>query len=140
MSNDQATRRVEGKTITLDAFSNALQREAHVLQRNPNLLWQQLYNRLQWEDSGNKGAISKLIDSEFNRRISSGAGPWLHNKSRNLESEAFTRLFIGHVPDRFGPRHRAAHGRACALSCGAWASLRSASRTRARTARRARAR
>jgi hypothetical protein len=29
----------------LDAFFQALNREAHVLTRHPELLWQQLYNR-----------------------------------------------------------------------------------------------
>jgi hypothetical protein len=33
----------------LETFSRALRREAHVLTQHPNLLWQQLYNRLQWE-------------------------------------------------------------------------------------------
>jgi len=34
---------------TLDAFSRALNREGHVLTQHPDLLWQQMYNRLQWE-------------------------------------------------------------------------------------------
>ena len=33
----------------LQAYSRAMQREAHVLTQHPDLLWQQLYNRLQWE-------------------------------------------------------------------------------------------
>ena len=33
----------------LKSFSRALTREAHVLTQQPDLLWQQLYNRLQWE-------------------------------------------------------------------------------------------
>jgi hypothetical protein len=34
----------------LAAFRRALAREMHVLRRQPRLLWQQLHNRLQWED------------------------------------------------------------------------------------------
>ena len=37
---------------SLGAFSKALNRETHVLSQHPNLLWQQLYNRLQWEVEG----------------------------------------------------------------------------------------
>ena len=32
----------------LQAFEKAFQREAHNLTPHPDLLWQQLYNRLQW--------------------------------------------------------------------------------------------
>jgi hypothetical protein len=38
LSNDQRA--------VLQAFSRALAREAHVLSRDPDLLWQQLYNHL----------------------------------------------------------------------------------------------
>ncbi len=39
---------------TLGAFSSALNQEAHVLTRNPEILWQQMYNRLQWEGEDTK--------------------------------------------------------------------------------------
>lgn len=35
--------------LVLNAFSRTMQRETHVLTHQPDLLWQQLYNRLQWE-------------------------------------------------------------------------------------------
>ena len=38
----------------LHAFSRALGREVHVLTGHPELLWQQLYNRLQWEGEGDQ--------------------------------------------------------------------------------------
>ena len=42
----------------LGAFSRALQREAHVLTRHPELIWQQMYNRLQWEGEVANQAIA----------------------------------------------------------------------------------
>ena len=42
----------EAQLDVLGAFSKALNRETHVLSQHPNLLWQQLYNRLQWEVEG----------------------------------------------------------------------------------------
>ena len=36
--------------LVLAAFRRAVAREMHVLRHQPGLLWQQLYNRLQWED------------------------------------------------------------------------------------------
>jgi len=37
-------------SVLLTAYRRALVQEMHVLRRQPGLLWQQLYNRLQWED------------------------------------------------------------------------------------------
>lgn len=34
----------------LTAFSRTLERDVHALTRQPDLLWQQMYNHLQWED------------------------------------------------------------------------------------------
>ena len=38
----------------LKAFVRAIKREMHILTQEPDLLWQQLYNRLQWEGRGSK--------------------------------------------------------------------------------------
>ena len=38
------------RRTTLELVARALGREAHVLADNPSLVWQQLHNRLQWED------------------------------------------------------------------------------------------
>jgi hypothetical protein len=43
----------------LDAFDRMIVRESHTLSRWPELTWQQLHNRLQWED----GAISRLLSA-----------------------------------------------------------------------------
>ena len=83
----------------LAVFSRALSREAHVLKDHPGLLWQQLYNRLQWEDGTMDGPISKVISPEARRRTSSGIKPWLHNKCRTNESPALIRVFSGHTAE-----------------------------------------
>ena len=46
-NNDQVQLRT--KKTTLAVFARTLQREAHVLKDRPDLLWQQLFNRLKWE-------------------------------------------------------------------------------------------
>jgi hypothetical protein len=38
------------RQATLEAFARAIDHEAHVLSVRPDLVWQQLYNRLQWEE------------------------------------------------------------------------------------------
>ena len=53
----------------LAAFRRALAREMHVLRRHPGLLWQQLYNRLQWEDE----PVRAVLAPEFERRSAPGA-------------------------------------------------------------------
>ena len=78
---------------TLNAFSRALTREAHVLTAQPDLLWQQLYNRLQWED----GTAAKLVDTEREERRTSDARPWLRLKTPYWESEALIRTLEGHT-------------------------------------------
>jgi hypothetical protein len=50
--------------MRLDAFERALRREIHNLSRRPELLWQQLHNRLQWEDE----RVSDLLEPERARR------------------------------------------------------------------------
>src|SRR5450759_1000680 len=77
---------------TLGAFSRALGREAHVLIKQPDLLWQQLYNRLQWEGPPLAGRLS----TERERRSRPGAHPWIHRYSRLRESEALVRTLTGH--------------------------------------------
>jgi hypothetical protein len=48
--------------LVLEAFGKALGREAHNLTRWPDLLWQQLYNRLQWADGPEKaGAVNEVL-------------------------------------------------------------------------------
>jgi len=73
---------------TLRAFSRALLREAHVLTRQPDLLWQQLYNRLQWAGPPLAGHLA----AERERRTR----PWINRYTHLEESEALIRTFTGH--------------------------------------------
>jgi hypothetical protein len=56
---------------TLGTFSRALGRETHVLTRQPELLWQQLHNRLQWEGKEAKQSLA----SELARLVGIDFGP-----------------------------------------------------------------
>ena len=51
MAGEKDLRIIEQGEV-LHTFAKALNRETHVLSQHPNLLWQQLYNRLQWEVEG----------------------------------------------------------------------------------------
>jgi hypothetical protein len=46
------------RQATLEAFARAIDHEAHVLSERPDLLWQQLYNRLQWEEEPALGVLA----------------------------------------------------------------------------------
>ena len=55
----------------LAAFARALQQEAHTLVRRPDLIWQQLHNRLQ----SSSGPIQQILAVELERRGVPGALP-----------------------------------------------------------------
>ena len=85
---------------TLKAFGRALGRESHVLTQQSDLLWQQLYNRLQWEDGSKKdGPITEVITPELRERSKPGARLWLHSLARFRESEALVRTITGHADE-----------------------------------------
>ena len=84
--------RLSDRTI-LGAFSRAIAREAHVLTRSPDLLWQQLYNRLQWEGEETKQAL----ETELAQRSAPGARPWLRLNTPYRESTALIRILEGHT-------------------------------------------
>ena len=77
----------------LVAFSRALQRETHVLQDHPDLLWQQMYNRLQWEGE----EVGQVMASELARRSTPGARPWLRLNTSHREAQALVRTLTGHT-------------------------------------------
>jgi WD40 repeat protein len=83
---------VEHKT-TLKAFARALTREAHVLTQQPDLLWQQLYNRLQWASE----PVGRMLVPELTRRCKPGAEPWIKNRTPPRESESLIRTLSGHA-------------------------------------------
>lgn len=49
MTTAAPARSIEVSAEILGAFERAVSREVHNLARGPELVWQQLYNRLQWE-------------------------------------------------------------------------------------------
>ena len=90
-SPDAASRGDPGPVLA--AFGRALVRETHVLCRHPQLLWQQLYNRLQWEDE----PVAAVLEPEFKRRSVPGVTPWLRTRTRSRESQALLRTLAGHT-------------------------------------------
>jgi WD40 repeat protein len=87
-SNDVAGS--EGRGGALAAFRRALGREAHNLMRRPDLLWQQLYNRLQWEED----AVGKILAREHSSRTASASKPWMSIRTPFRESEALVRTLL----------------------------------------------
>lgn len=88
--------RTEQRTV-LEAFSRTLAREAHNLVQWPELLWQQMYNRLQWaDDRDTEGLLQRMLQAELAERQQRGARSWLHLLTQPGESEALIRTFMGH--------------------------------------------
>jgi WD40 repeat protein len=84
--------------LVLEAFGKVLGREAHNLTPHPDLLWQQMYNRLQWVDGPEKdGVVSRVLAPEFEEHSKPGARLWLHSLTRLHESEALIRTLTGHT-------------------------------------------
>ena len=77
----------------LEAFSRAWRREAHVLSERPGLVWQQMYNRLQWEGDPTIG----LLEPQLRGRSAPGATPWIRTRTRPRESDALRLTLTGHT-------------------------------------------
>jgi WD40 repeat protein len=77
----------------LGTFSRNLNREAHILINHPNLLWQQLFNRLQWEEE----QVQKSLAAGFQCHTAQGAQPWMRTRTRPQESRALNRTLEGHT-------------------------------------------
>jgi len=87
----------EQKTI-IEAFGRVLSQELHNIRERPEILWQQMYNRLQWvDDEGGDRPVSQVIAPEFKKRTSQGAKRWLHLKTRFRESTALRLVLKGHT-------------------------------------------
>ena len=80
-------------TEVLTAYARALRREAHFLTRAPELTWQQLHNRLQWEGD----ELATRLASERQRRSRPDATPWMRLATPLRESEALQRTLTGHT-------------------------------------------
>jgi len=84
----------------LKAFRKTLLQELHNLKEQPELLWQQMFNRLQWIDKEKEcGAINEIIEPEFRRRKTNPLRPWAHNIIRPRESEAILMTLTGHTDE-----------------------------------------
>jgi hypothetical protein len=81
------------RSAVLAAFRRGLTREAHLLVRDPTLLWQQLFNRLQCEGE----AVCVVLAPALERRSRPDAAPWLRTRMRFRESEALIRTLAGHT-------------------------------------------
>ena len=90
--NDQMSPVIRQRKI-LNSFSRALQRESHVLSRHPDLLWQQLQNRLQWEQKEVFSVAEQQINpgSELNRDI------WFKLKTPYRQSDELGHTLQGHT-------------------------------------------
>lgn len=78
----------------LEAFSRAVDRETHGISHRPDLLWQQLFNRLQWEQEPVPGLLEPAL--ELRSACLSGASPWLRSRTRPRESKALLATFADH--------------------------------------------
>jgi WD40 repeat protein len=88
---DSGTSR-SGLREVVEAYGRALGREAHVLAGQPELTFQQLHNRLQWEGA----VVEERLAPERERRSGPGERPWFRALTRFPESEALVRTLVGH--------------------------------------------
>ena len=80
------------RLAALGAFGRALQREAHILRQRPEIVWQQLYNRLQWEDE----PVTRLLARELEDRSRPGSEPWFRLRTSDGESSELARTLVVH--------------------------------------------
>lgn len=81
------------KQKVISAFAQALNRETAILGRYPHLLWQQVYNRLQWADE----EVVEALKDTYKQRSQPGAKPWFRLRTLPHESTALIRTFTGHT-------------------------------------------
>ncbi len=86
------------QTAVLATFERALRAESHYLSGEPALLWQQLFNRLQWEDD----PVPDVIREEMARRSRPGAAPWIRGRTPFAESRALLRTLEGRIDEVYG--------------------------------------
>jgi len=80
------------RAAALTVYRRALARELHVLRRDPELVWQQLHNRLQWEGR----SVEERLASERERRSGPGVTPWIRALTPLGESQTLIRTLAGH--------------------------------------------
>jgi len=92
--------RTEQKTV-LEAFRKVMGQELHNLREQPDILWQQMYNRLHWinREDGN-GLISGIIKPVLENRSIPGSEPWFRLKNALVESES---VILATIKDQGNP-------------------------------------
>ena len=83
----------DDRLAALMAIDRALRRDSHVLRERPEILWQQLYNRLQWEGE----EVGARLAAERQRRSHVRAAPWMRLRTSLRESESLLRTLTGHT-------------------------------------------
>lgn len=71
----------------LEVFDRAVGREAHFLSDRPAILWQQLYNQLQWNGDPR---VVRALAAERAKRSQPGAPIWLRSRRRVPQSPQMT--------------------------------------------------
>ena len=109
------------KRATLGVIAQSIGRKPHALLQRPDLLWQQLYNRLQWEPD----PLPLLLAPELARRSAPESVPWVRTRTPFRESASLLRTLASQSPGDGRPTfHRAATPggvRCCACSPdGSW--------------------
>jgi WD40 repeat protein len=89
------TEPTDDRVKVLEAFNLALKQESHVLRARPEILWQQMYNRLQWDQE----PVLKVLAPALAQRSAPGAAPWLRTRTAPRESSARARTFTGNFKD-----------------------------------------
>jgi WD40 repeat protein len=82
----------EERRPVLQAFGRVLRLEAHNLSRWPELMRQQVANRLLWSD----GAMRQAVEDELGPRSRPGSTPWLRSRQPAPESSALVMTLAGH--------------------------------------------
>ncbi|MGH2556166.1 MAG: hypothetical protein ACRDHO_10670, partial [Actinomycetota bacterium] len=79
------------RRAVLESIDRTVRREAHNLVSWPQMTWQQLYNRLQWEEGA-----AELLQAQAEGRAERDPAPWAHVKAPYPESSALVRTLSGH--------------------------------------------
>jgi WD40 repeat protein len=85
-TSSQSAQAPAERKATLESFGRALRCEAHTLARRPEITWQQLHNRLQWD-----GLVEERLSGERERRSAAGSEPWFRTHTPLPESRALIR-------------------------------------------------